>query len=65
MCIRDRKYQGRQLTAGEKIPMGASLTLMVGDGAGDTVKEDSIDIDVYKRQPVLPVSIFTRSTLIR
>ena len=40
------KYQGRQLTAGEKIPMGASLTLMVGDGAGDTVEEDSIDIDL-------------------
>ena len=24
------KYQGRQLAAGEKIPLGASLTLMVG-----------------------------------
>ena len=29
------KYQGRQLAAGEKIPVGSSLTLMVGNGSGD------------------------------
>ena len=46
------KYQGRQLTAGEKIPMGASLTLMVGDGAGDMTKEDSIDTDADTEKPV-------------
>ncbi len=34
------KYQGRQLAAGEKVPLGASLTLMVGDGAGSTEEED-------------------------
>ncbi|ERI84735.1 PASTA domain protein [Bacteroides pyogenes F0041] len=28
------KYQGRQLTAGEKVPMGAVLVLMVGSGSG-------------------------------
>lgn len=37
------KYQGRQLTAGEKVPMGASLTLMVGNGLSHTAEEDSID----------------------
>ncbi|WP_455188090.1 PASTA domain-containing protein [Bacteroides congonensis] len=46
------KYQGRQLTAGEKIPMGASLTLMVGDGAGDMTEEDSIDTDADTEKPV-------------
>ena len=54
------KYQGRQLTAGEKIPMGASLTLMVGDGAGDTVKEDSIDIDLDTEEPVASESSSTQ-----
>ena len=54
------KYQGRQLTAGEKIPMGASLTLMVGDGAGDTVEEDSIDIDLDTEEPVASESSSTQ-----
>ena len=54
------KYQGRQLTVGEKIPMGASLTLMVGDGAGDTVEEDSIDIDLDTEEPVASESSSTQ-----
>ena len=45
------KYQGRQLTAGEKIPMGASLTLMVGDGAG-SMEKDSTDVAVDTETPV-------------
>ena len=54
------KYQGCQLTVGEKIPMGASLTLMVGDGAGDTVEEDSIDIDLDTEEPVASESSSTQ-----
>ena len=46
------KYQGRQLATGEKVPVGASLTLMVGNGAGDMLEEDSIDIDVDTEKPV-------------
>lgn len=46
------KYQGRQVSAGEKVPMGASLTLMVGDGAGDMLEEDSLNTDTGTEQPV-------------
>ena len=47
------KYQGRQLAAGEKIPLGASLTLMVGDGSGDmSEEEDSVDVSVDTEKPV-------------
>lgn len=46
------KYQGRQLTTGEKVPVGASLTLMVGNGAGDMTEEDSIDTDTDTEKPV-------------
>ena len=46
------KYQGRQLTPGEKVPVGASLTLMVGNGAGDMTEEDSIDTDTDTEKPV-------------
>ncbi|WP_291591455.1 PASTA domain-containing protein [Bacteroides sp.] len=46
------KYQGRQLTTGEKVPVGASLTLMVGNGAGDMAEEDSIDTDADTEKPV-------------
>ncbi|MBD3591107.1 PASTA domain-containing protein [Bacteroides sp. GM023] len=46
------KYQGRQLTTGEKVPVGASLTLMVGNGAGDMAEEDSIDADTDTEKPV-------------
>ena len=39
---------------------GASLTLMVGDGAGDTVEEDSIDIDLDTEEPVASESSSTQ-----
>lgn len=39
------KYKERLLTAGEKIPLGASLTLMVGNGMEDTLKVDSLNLD--------------------
>ncbi|WP_294632434.1 PASTA domain-containing protein [uncultured Bacteroides sp.] len=34
------KYNGHTLTNGEKVPMGATLTLVVGDG-GEQLQEDS------------------------
>ena len=37
------KYRGRQLTAGDKVPLGASLTLMVGNGTVDMLEVDSVD----------------------
>ena len=46
------KYQGRQLAAGEKVPVGASLTLMVGNGAGDMTEEDRIGDDTDTEKPV-------------
>ena len=46
------KYQGCQLAAGEKIPVGSSLTLMVGNGSGDTSEEDSADVSVDTDQPI-------------
>lgn len=40
------KYKGRQLVAGEKVPMGAKLTLMVGNGTiVDEFSEDSLNQD--------------------
>lgn len=35
------KYRGRQLTNGEKVPVGATLTLIVGDGGDLTQDTDS------------------------
>lgn len=46
------KYDGRQLTTGEKIPMGAALTLMVGDGGGEASDEDSTATDAGTNAPV-------------
>ena len=37
------KYEGRELAAGDEVPVGASLTLIVGDGAGDTLESDSTE----------------------
>ena len=37
------KYKGRQLSIGEKVPTGAVLTLMVGDGGA--LKADSLGVD--------------------
>lgn len=37
------KYMGRELHIGDKAPVGATLTLMVGDGSADSAFGDSID----------------------
>lgn len=39
------KYNGRQLMLGEKVPTGATLTLMVGNGTKETIQEDTINMD--------------------
>ena len=36
------KYQGRLLNIGDKVPMGAILTLMAGDGGEPLTEEDSL-----------------------
>ena len=36
------KYQGRSLEAGDKVPLGAALTLMVGNGENEPLESDSI-----------------------
>lgn len=46
------KYQRRQLKAGDKIPLGASLVLMVGNGMEETLSEDSLDISTGTEEPV-------------
>ncbi|WP_294472400.1 PASTA domain-containing protein [uncultured Bacteroides sp.] len=46
------KYDGRQLEAGEKVPMGASLTLIVGNGADDTLEVDSMATEAAHGEPV-------------
>ena len=42
------KYKGRSLVAGEEIPLGATLTLVVGDGTSelesDSLGTDSLDL---------------------
>ena len=49
----EKVKEGRTLAAGEKIPLGASLTLMVGDGSGDmSEEEDSVDVSVDTEKPV-------------
>lgn len=41
------KYKGRELRIGDKAPIGATLTLMVGDGAADHAFEtDSVSLTV-------------------
>lgn len=39
------KYNGRQLMLGEKVPTGATLTLVVGNGTKEVIKEDSVSVD--------------------
>lgn len=46
------KYQGRQLKTGDKIPLGASLVLMVGNGVEETLPEDSLNVSVGTEEPV-------------
>lgn len=45
------KYKGHTLTKGEKVPMGSTLTLIVGDG-GETPQEG----DSLQTEPVVSVS---------
>lgn len=40
------KYNGRQLTIGEKVPVGAILTLMVGNGDSELLQSDSLNVEV-------------------
>lgn len=37
------KYQGRSLNAGDKVPLGAALTLMVGNGENEPLESDSME----------------------
>lgn len=39
------KYNGRQLMLGEKVPTGATLTLVVGNGTKEVIKEDSVSVE--------------------
>lgn len=39
------KYQGRQLSTGEKVPAGSTLTLMVGDGGELPMETDSLGME--------------------
>jgi transmembrane PASTA-domain-containing protein len=38
------KYKGRQLNMGDKVPVGATLTLLVGDGETQVQDGDSLEI---------------------
>ena len=52
------KYNGKELTSGEKIPREAVLTLCVGDDElkGDSIQTDSLRIDAEK--PIVDESWF-------
>lgn len=39
------KYRGKTLEPGDKVPVGATLTLVVGDGAGEVFENDSTETD--------------------
>lgn len=54
------KYKGRLLTAGEKVPLGASLTLMVGNGIENTLEDDSVESDIDVAEPVTSESSSTQ-----
>ena len=38
------KYKGRQLNMGDKVPVGATLTLLVGDGETQVQDSDSLEV---------------------
>lgn len=54
------QYQGRPLEAGEKVPLGAFLTLMVGNGEDDTLDGDSTAITEEILEPVSSESSSTQ-----
>ncbi|MCD8166317.1 MAG: PASTA domain-containing protein [Bacteroides sp.] len=52
------KYNGRQLSINEKVPAGATLTLLVGDGVPEPEEIDSLydnSEEVYQREEIQPV----------
>ncbi|MCD8262401.1 MAG: PASTA domain-containing protein [Bacteroides sp.] len=52
------KYNGRQLSINEKVPTGATLTLLVGDGIPEPEEIDSLydnSEEVYHREEIQPV----------
>lgn len=52
------KYQGRQLMTGDKVPMGATLTLMVGDGSSlSDMNEDSTGVDAVEEPTATESSV--------
>ena len=50
------KYRERMLAIGDKVPMGATLTLMVGDGNREVLEGDSLSADESMRNPDEAVS---------
>lgn len=54
------KYDGRQLEVGEMVPLGATLTLMVGNGAGDSLEIDSMLINTETGEPVASEAVNTQ-----
>lgn len=45
------KYRGHQLQRGEKVPSGATLTLIVGDGGEVVIREDSVTMEQEDTAP--------------
>lgn len=54
------KYQDRELSAGEKVPVGAALTLIVGDGLGE-LSGDSLNVDSLQIQAEPPAPVHEES----
>lgn len=54
------KYQDRELSAGEKVPVGAALTLIVGDGLGE-LSGDSLNVDSLQIQAEPSASVHEES----
>lgn len=50
------KYRERMLAIGDKVPMGATLTLMVGDGNREVMEGDSLSADESMGNPDEAVS---------
>ena len=50
------KYRERMLAIGDKVPMGATLTLMVGDGNREVLEDDSLSADESMGNPDEAVS---------
>lgn len=46
------KYQGRLLETGDKVPLGAALTLMVGNGGEEVLNEDSLMMEEGEEDPI-------------